>query len=136
MANKEPVFNPVIALFAAMSDIDHDRMKSAVTKDFILLEHGEVWTIEDLIDAVKPSAYTRTNYFSIIGINQQANIAWINYWNKANFDNKKNSQDVVWLESVVVVKKQGLWHLAQMHSTRLDPDKVPSGIAFIKQPND
>ena len=133
LASDEVVFQPVDALFLAMSNVDHAKMKAAVTKDFILLEHGEVWTIEDLMAAVKPSEYKRTNYFSVIGVHSQADMAWINYWNKANFDNNEVSQDVVWLESVVVVQDQGVWKLAQMHSTRLDPNKVPADIAFIKQ---
>ncbi len=133
LASDEAVFKPVNDLFLAMSNIDHDRMKAEVTEDFLLLEHGEVWTMGDLMAVVKPSDYKRTNYFSVININHQDNMAWINYWNKANFDNQKNSEDVVWLESVVMVKKSGDWKIAQMHSTRLEPKRVPNDIDFIKQ---
>ncbi len=136
MASDEVVFKPVNDLFLAMSNIDHAGMKAEVTEDFILLEHGEVWTIDDLIAVVNPSEYQRTNYFKLIGVQYQGEMAWINYWNKANFDNGKNSEDVVWLESVVMVKESGVWKVAQMHSTRLDPKKTPNDIQFVKQQNE
>jgi len=133
LAGEEKPFKPVNDLFLAMSQVDHKKMKAEVTDDFLLLEHGEVWKIDDLIKVVKPSEYKRTNYFSIINIRFKTDIAWINYWNKANFDNGKNSEDIVWLESAVVVKDSGVWKLEQMHSTRLDPTKVSKNIVFIRQ---
>lgn len=132
-ANEEAAFRPVSQLFLAMSQVDHQKMKSEVVENFVLLEHGEIWKIEDLIRVVKPSDYKRTNYFSFIDSTLHSNIAWINYWNKANFDNSKNSEDVVWLESVVVIKTQGRWKLAQMHSTRLEKKSIPKDIPFVKQ---
>lgn len=123
-------FKPVEELFEAMSAIDHAGMKAAVTTDFILLEHGEVWNIDGLIDVVNPSEYKRTNYFSVVNTHHQNDVVWINYWNKANFSNGVNSNDVVWLESVVVVKQNGKWVLSQMHSTRLNREKFPKGIEY------
>lgn len=132
-ADQNAAFRPVNQLFLAMSQVDHNKMKSEVLDNFVLLEHGEVWNIDDLISVVKPSEYKRTNYFSIIDSSYHSNIAWINYWNKGNFDNSKNSLDIVWLESVVVIKAQGVWKLAQMHSTRLEKENIPQDIPFVKQ---
>ena len=131
-AQEHPAFQPVKDLFAAMSNVDHSRMKQVVTNDFILLENGEVWTIDDLAAVVGPSDYKRTNYFKMINIQSHDNIAWINYWNKANFSNGENSQDVVWLESVVIVQKEAVWLISQMHSTKLEPNKVPQNIGFTR----
>ncbi len=123
-------FKPVLELFEAMSQIDHNKMKTVVTKDFILLEHGEVWSIDDLANMVKASDYKRTNYFSIINTQYQGDIAWINYWNKAIFSNGENSRDRLWLESVVVLKQKGHWALSQMHSTRLNAENYPEDVEF------
>ncbi len=128
--NNKKAFKPVLKLFEAMSQIDHKKMKTVVTKDFILLEHGEVWSIDDLANVVKASDYKRTNYFSVVNTQYQGDIAWINYWNKANFSNGKNSQDVVWLESVVVLKQKGHWVISQMHSTRLKAENYPKNVEF------
>ncbi|XQF91440.1 hypothetical protein ACOBV8_21265 (plasmid) [Pseudoalteromonas espejiana] len=56
-----------------------------MTIHFLLLEHGEVWTIDDFVNVVKPADYIRTNYFSVINSRVEGNVAFINYWNKANF---------------------------------------------------
>ncbi len=126
-------FKAIDSLFLAMSEVDYGKMKNNVTDSFILLEHGEVWSIEDLIKVVKPSDYVRTNYFSIININVKGDVAIANYWNKANFSNKVNSEDVVWLESAVLERTKGIWRLSQMHSTRLPPGEVPEGVVFLRQ---
>ena len=46
-------FDAVRNLFAAMSSFDYARMRSTVTDDFQLLEHGEVWDIETLTAAIR-----------------------------------------------------------------------------------
>ncbi|USD23234.1 nuclear transport factor 2 family protein [Microbulbifer variabilis] len=133
-ADKRPeAFNTIDKLFAAMSNFDHQAMRNTVTDSFILLEHGEIWTIEDLVNVVKPAGYTRTNYFSIINYEQQGELLTVNYWNKANFTQKNKSEDVIWLESAVLAKVDGNWLLRQMHSTRLPAGKTPDKVTFIKQ---
>ncbi|GAB2885205.1 nuclear transport factor 2 family protein [Microbulbifer echini] len=133
-AEKRPeAFRTIDKLFAAMSKFDHQKMRSTVTDSFILLEHGEIWTIDDLVKVVKPSGYTRTNYFSIINYEQQGDLLTINYWNKANFTQKGASEEVIWLESAVLAKVEGDWLLAQMHSTRLPAGKTPDKVNFIEQ---
>lgn len=129
-SDKENAFKPVESLFEAMSQVDHNKMKTTVTQDFILLENGEVWSIDDLINVIEASEYKRTNYFSIISSQLKGNITLINYWNKANFSNGKDSEDVVWLESVVVFKQEGKWVLSQMHSTKLKTEKHPKNIDY------
>ena len=130
---KSNAFKPVDKLFLAMSEVNHKNMKANVTDSFVLLEHGEVWSIDDLIDVVNPSEYVRTNYFSIINITIHGDLALANYWNKANFSNKINSDDVIWLESTVMEKSEGIWRLSQMHSTRIAPGKMTAGVVFTKQ---
>ncbi|MGI9294334.1 MAG: hypothetical protein ACR2PS_10160 [Pseudomonadales bacterium] len=126
-------FEPIEKLFAAMSNVKHEEMRATVTESFVLLEDGEVWTIEDLMNVVSPSEYKRTNFFSIINIETMNDVALVNYWNKANFDNKKSSEDVIWLESAVMKKVNGIWLLFQMHSTKLQPNALPENIVFTQQ---
>lgn len=126
-------FKAVDKFFLAISEVNYINMKSLVTKKFVLLEHGEVWSIDDLIKVVKPTDYVRVNYFSIINMKDHGNIVTVNYWNKANFNNDNYNEDVIWLESVIIVKNNGRWRLSQMHSTRLPPGKVPKDAIFTKQ---
>jgi len=132
-AKDNTIFSPVSDLFLAVSNFDHEKMRAAVDDSFLLLEHGEVWTIDDFVNVVKPADYIRTNYFSVINSRVEGDVAFINYWNKANFKNTEKSADIYWLESVVVSKVGGKWLLSQMHSTRLPQGESPKGVAFIKQ---
>ena len=132
-AKDNTIFSPVSDLFSAVSNFDHEKMRAAVDDSFLLLEHGEVWTIDDFVNVVKPADYLRTNYFSVINSRIEGDVAFINYWNKANFKNTEKSADIYWLESVVVSKVGDKWLLSQMHSTRLPQGESPKGVAFIKQ---
>jgi len=132
-AKDNTIFSPVSDLFSAVSNFDHEKMRASVDDSFLLLEHGEVWTIDDFVNVVKPADYIRTNYFSVINSRVEGDVALINYWNKANFKNTEKSADIYWLESVVVSKVGDKWLLSQMHSTRLPQGESPKGVTFIKQ---
>ncbi len=64
-AEDHPAFQPVKELFAAMSKHDGKAMQETSTQDFQLLEHGEDWTMQKLVDAVQPNGkpYERKNFF-------------------------------------------------------------------------
>ncbi|KAA1162499.1 nuclear transport factor 2 family protein [Pseudoalteromonas fuliginea] len=132
-AKDNNIFTPVSDLFLAVSNVEHTQMCACVDDSFLVLEHGEVWTIDDFINVVKPSDFVRTNYFSVINSRMVGNVAFINYWNKANIKNTEKSIDLYWLESAVVSKVGDKWLLSQMHSTRLPQGEIPKGVTFIKQ---
>jgi len=129
---KPEAFATIENLLNFLSEVDHEGMKGTVTESFLLLEHGEVWTIEDLIKVAKPSETVRTNYFSIIDFDEQEDLVTVNYWNKANFASKNKSQDIYWLESAILKKVKGMWLLSQLHSTRLPSGKIPENIVFTQ----
>lgn len=54
-AEDHPAFQPVKELFAAMSKHDGKAMQETSTEDFQLLEQGEDWTMQKLVDAVQPN---------------------------------------------------------------------------------
>jgi len=124
----EAVFKPVQQLFSAMSAVNHARMKEVVTEEFQLLEVGEDWNINDLINVVKQSEYKRRNYFSVIKTKVSGEMAWVSYWNKATFSNGKNESAVAWLESAVMVKVNNQWKIQMLHSTRINIENIPKHI--------
>ena len=132
-AADHPAFQPVKELFAAMSRHDGQAMQETSTADFQLLEHGEVWTMQKLVEAVQPKGkpYQRKNFFQQIRSRQKGNVAWISYWNKAEIIREQNVRTVVWLESAVVVQEQDQWKVQLMHSTRLDPKNYPQDVEWI-----
>lgn len=133
-AADHPAFQPVKELFAAMSKHDGAAMQKTSTDDFQLLEHGEVWTMQKLADAVQPKGkpYERKNFFSQIQAHQQGKMAWVSYWNKAEINREGAMRTIVWLESAVMVQQDDRWKIQLLHSTRLEPDKQPRDIQWVQ----
>ena len=133
-AADHPAFQPVKELFAAMSKHNGKAMQETSTEDFQLLEHGEDWTMQELIDAVQPKGkpYVRKNFFYQIRAYQKGDVAWVSYWNKAEITRDGGLRTVVWLESAVVIKEDEHWKVQLLHSTRLDPDKYPKNIEWVQ----
>jgi hypothetical protein len=133
-AADHPAFQPVKELFAAMSKHDGQAMQETATDDFQLLEHGEDWTMEQLVEAVQPKGkpYERKNFFSQIRARQIDDMAWVSYWNKAEIVREGELRTVVWLESAVMVKENDRSKIQLLHSTRLEPDKYPKNIRWVQ----
>ncbi len=132
-AEDHPAFQPVKELFAAMSKHDGKAMQETSTADFQLLEHGEDWPMQKLIDAVQPNGKPseRKNFFSQIRARQNGDVAWVSYWNKAEIRRESGLRTVVWLESAVMVREGDRWKIQLLHSTRLEPDKYPKDILWV-----
>lgn len=133
-AADHPAFQPVKELFAAMSKHDGKAMQETSTEDFQLLEHGEDWTMQKLVDAVQPKGnpYERKNFFRQIRARQQGNMAWVSYWNKAEIRGESGLRTVVWLESAVMVREDDRWKVQLLHSTRLESDNYPKNIEWVQ----
>lgn len=134
VAEDHTAFQPVKELFAAMSKHDGQAMQAQATADFQLLEHGEEWTMQKLVDAVQPKGepYERKNFFKQIRARQEGNVAWLSYWNKAEIRSSRGLRTVVWLESAVIVREDDRWKVQLLHSTRLDSDKQPKDIEWVQ----
>lgn len=128
-------FKAVQNLFSAISEVNHTKMKNVVTNDFQLLEVGEDWDINDLIKVVNPSEYTRKNYFNVIKTKINDDFAWVSYWNKATFTKGELVENVVWLESAVIIKDGNNWKIQMLHSTKIKPENLPSNIVLTEYKN-
>ena len=133
-AEDHPAFQPVKELFAAMSMHDGKAMKETATDDFQLLEQGEDWAMQRLIDAVQPKGkpYERSNFFNQIRARQVGEVAWVSYWNKAEIRREDQLRTVVWLESAVMVRENDRWKIQLLHSTRLEPENYPENIQWVQ----
>jgi hypothetical protein len=134
--SKEP-FNSVQELFAAMSAFDYSKMKTIVTDDFQLLEAGEVWNIDTLINVIKTvdKPYKRQNYFNLIKVVTYNNMIWLSYWNKAIIIKPNETSERAWLESVVLFHENDTWKLQMMHSTRVLIENIPKEVIFEEYVN-
>lgn len=107
------------------SDFDTTALDKFHTKDFLLLEHGEVWT-NDIIKGyqnkgrLSSQGTKRTNSFEIIRTVVSGNLAWCAYKNFATITKDGEIiRKLEWLESVNAIKTAEGWKLALMHSTRV-----------------
>ncbi|WP_426484905.1 DUF4440 domain-containing protein [Flavobacterium sp. 2] len=106
------------------SKLDSKNIDKYYTKDFLLLENGEIWTnatIANYLDKAlldKPIP-KRVNSIEIIEVKILNGMAWVAYKNHAVFSfEDKTSKKVYWLESATAILTKNGWKLEMLHSTR------------------
>lgn len=107
------------------STLNANNIDKYYTKDFLLLENGEVWnndSIKHYLDKAllrKPNP-TRINRIEIIEIKIANGTAWIAYHNYATFLIENNIiRKAHWLESATAILTKDGWKLDMLHSTRI-----------------
>ena len=107
------------------SKLDAKNIDKYYTKDFLLLENGEVWnndSIKNYLDNAmlrKPSL-KRMNTIEVIEIKIANKMAWIAYQNYATFStDNKIIRKAHWLESATAILTENGWKLEMLHSTRI-----------------
>ena len=119
-SEKAEVQQVITRFFDALSVANIPLMKAEVSDDFILLENGEIWTIDTLANKIsrpKPEGYLRQNSFDFITTKIDKNRAFVYYKNKAEISSKTRNATVKWLESAILRKEKGRWRMELMHST-------------------
>ncbi|MGC1204735.1 MAG: nuclear transport factor 2 family protein [Flavobacteriaceae bacterium] len=110
-------------------DIWSDKKAELLTKyhtdDFILLEHGEVWTNDTIANwckraKLRDEGVKRINSFDFFEAKREGNRIWMAYHNYATIKKDTISRKLEWLESIVAVKQDSIWKLELMHSTRVN----------------
>lgn len=106
------------------SGYDETAVTKYQTADFLLLEHGEVWNNDTIINWCKKAQKrdvkaTRVNSFKRIDARKNGNKLWLAYHNTGVITIDTLTYNLGWLESVVAVKKDSIWKLELMHSTRI-----------------
>ena len=126
-SEKEKAQKVVVDFFEALSAMDSRLIDPLVTKDFILLEMGEVWNADTLKSKMvlpKGIKFKRTNYLDFIKTDVQNNIAWISYHNRAEIVWNDGVRMLKWLESAVLVKENDIWKISLLHSTKVPVAEV------------
>jgi len=105
------------------SELNSKEINKYYTKDFLLLENGEVWnndSISNYLDnaVLKKPIPIRVNSIDIIEIKVLKKTAWIAYRNNATFSiENKIVRKAHWLESATVILTENGWKLQMLHST-------------------
>ena len=117
---KVEVQQVITRFFDALSIANIPQMKAEVLDGFILLENGEIWTIDTLANKIsrpKPEGYLRQNSFDFLSTKIDRNRAYVYYKNKAEISSKTRNATIKWLESAILRKEKGRWRMEFMHST-------------------
>ena len=124
--DKKLIKNLVMESFDEIwSKLNSKNIEQYYTKDFLLLENGEVWnndTIANYLDKAlldKPNP-TRINTIEIIDTKVTNKTAWVAYHNYATFSiDGKIVFKAHWLESATAILTDKGWKLDMLHSTRI-----------------
>jgi hypothetical protein len=112
-----------------LSDAKIDKIDTYYTRDFLLLEHGEVWTNDSINKYMNmmlkmEQMPERINTFDFIEVKIKGDMAWAAYHNTAEFkiDGRKVGE-MNWLESASAVRTEDGWKLEVLHSTRKEREE-------------
>ena len=124
--HKKQIQNLVLESFDEIwSKLEPTNIEKYYTKDFLLLEHGEVWnndTITEYLNKAKLNLPIpkRVNTIKIIAIKVTNKTAWVAYHNYATITaDDKIIRKVHWLESATVILTNKGWKFNMLHSTRV-----------------
>lgn len=107
------------------SNLDMSTVEQYYTDDFLLLEHGEIWTNDTiaayLLKAAKrENRPKRINRFDFIKVEVTGDRAWVAYHNYADFfDGENQVGEMYWLESAELIRTDEGWKAKMLHSTRV-----------------
>ncbi|HXF48537.1 MAG TPA: nuclear transport factor 2 family protein [Verrucomicrobiae bacterium] len=107
--------------FNAIANYDYQELRNACTADYQLIEDGSFWTVDTLIEAIRPMEGNVKIVYSFENMNAtiEGGIAWLTYKNKAVLTSKEGGENLEWAESAVFRKENNVWKMALLHSTRL-----------------
>lgn len=118
-AVKQAVKNYYDLYFVKM---DKSEYRSILTKDYLLLENGEILDTEGDIAAMPTpeSGYKRTDSFDFRLVKIEGDIAYAVYFLKSEITDKANGiRNKEWLESMILRRSGEGWKIALLHSTRI-----------------
>jgi len=107
--------------YATMDNMDMTAHINNVTKDYVLIEHGEVWDINTELDSIyrknAGKTYKRTDFFTFRTVTISGDMAYAIWHLRSEYNDNGIVRVRVWNESGVFRKEQGQWKIALIHST-------------------
>ena len=112
---KQVLFN----FYGGIANKDFDKIKEAITTDFILYVDGKAWTIDSMISALNSyPPYTADYSFDNFNIDMEHSLGFMRYFCHADFVfNDTLNVKFDWIESATFTKVDGQWKMNFLHST-------------------
>jgi hypothetical protein len=102
--------------------LDKDKYRALLTRDYLLLENGEIFDADGDIAAMPKAedAYTRSDAFEFRSVQVHADMAFAVYFLRSTVTEKQQgTRYLEWLESAVLRRTENSWRIAVLHSTRI-----------------
>jgi ketosteroid isomerase-like protein len=115
------VVETVKAVFVAAGADDLGKFHAVTTKDFYAYDNGMRFDGDALMQAIQKqhaAGYAYEWNVTQPEVHVAGNVAWITYVNRGTVKKPEGTQQVTWLESMVLEKKGGRWRIRFVHSTR------------------
>jgi len=109
-------------MFQALADRNLAKLKLNCTADILIIETGEVWNLDTLVQAVSQNTaadFKRINSFEFINTKVSGKTGWTTYYNQAEVTRNGKHRPVKWIETAILVKEDGQWKIKTLHSTLL-----------------
>lgn len=106
------------------SNMDSKLIEKFYTKDFILLENGEIWNNDSIVSNFEKARLQektlpkRINKIDFVEVKISNGMAWVAYHNQGTWSlENKFLEKANWLESAVLIYKDKSWKIQMLHST-------------------
>lgn len=106
------------------SNMDSKLIEKFYTKDFILLENGEIWNNDSIVSNFEKARLQektlpkRINKIDFVEVKIANGMAWVAYHNQGTWSlENKFLGKANWLESAVLIYKDKSWKIQMLHST-------------------
>jgi len=109
--------------YHTMQTHDINKHKGYCTDNYLLIENGEIWNMDNEADGYKKDAhrvFDRKDYFDFKYIRIFENIAYAVYNLKSDIVENGNLTQKNWNESVIFRKIEGEWKIELIHSTPIE----------------
>jgi len=105
------------------TDLDRTKYRSMLTDDYVLLENGEIISLEKDISLIPTpqDEYQRKDTFDFRSVKIQKDVAYLVYFLKSDIKDKQDgARQREYLESMILRRDSGrTWRVALLHSTKL-----------------
>jgi quercetin dioxygenase-like cupin family protein len=118
----DAIVDAMRTLYVALGKDDVALFRSVTARDFFTYDGGKRFTGDELLALIKSRHDAGVVFVWNItepDVRVDGRTAWITYVNRGSVTDAAGKKDVVWLESAVLRKDDGAWHVQFFHSTRM-----------------
>lgn len=110
------------SMYVAATNDDLKKFHSVASPDFYAFDGGKRFSGDEIMGLIK-NAHAAGMIFVWRVTEPQVHVdgktAWITYVNQGSIKDSSGTKNVTWLESAILRKEDGRWHIAFLHSTRV-----------------